>query len=297
MEPKVKTSQETPGAALRQAREARRLSLDEAAQALRLSPRIIAALEDDAYDRLPGPTYVRGYLRNYAQFLQLAPQPLIDTYNRRPEAAQRAEMTAPAPVRQATSSDAMVRLGTVLVAVIVLGLAALWWSGKNALEIAPRTSTPAPTEDVVSAPADQPEPESQTVPATEPPAETPATTPSPEVNVATPPPAVEAPSVPRGTPARAAPALDPNVPNVPLARLVLYMHEDSWADVRDAQQRRLLYETIPAGRVVTVEGVAPLSVFLGNVAGVTVEFNGQQYDASRHKRGEVARFTLGAPRG
>lgn len=294
MEPKVKTSQETPGAALRQAREARRLSLDEAAQALRLSPRIIAALEDDAYDRLPGPTYVRGYLRNYAQFLQLAPQPLIDTYNRRPEAAQRAEMTAPAPVRQATSSDAMVRLGTVLVAVIVLGLAALWWSGKNALEIAPRTSTPAPTEDVVSAPADQPEPESQTVPATEPPAETPATTPSPEVNVATPPPAVEAPSVPRGTPARAAPALDPNVP---LARLVLYMHEDSWADVRDAQQRRLLYETIPAGRVVTVEGVAPLSVFLGNVAGVTVEFNGQQYDASRHKRGEVARFTLGAPRG
>jgi cytoskeleton protein RodZ len=93
----------------------------------------------------------------------------------------------------------------------------------------------------------------------------------------------------------AVPAPAPLAPNAPVSQLVLYVHEDSWADVRDAQQRRLLYETIPAGRVVSVDGVAPLSVFLGNVDGVTVEFNGQPYDTARHKRGQVARFTLGSP--
>lgn len=75
---------------------------------------------------------------------------------------------------------------------------------------------------------------------------------------------------------------------------MLYVHDDSWADVRDARQQRLIYETIAAGRVVTLEGVAPLQVFLGNVDGVRVEFQGRPYDAARHKRGQIARFTLGA---
>ena len=108
----------------------------------------------------------------------------------------------------------------------------------------------------------------------------------------------EQPSTTQSVAVAPAPAIPPSpAPNVPMSHLVLYVHEDSWADVRDAQQRRLLYETIPAGRVVSVDGVAPLSVFLGNVDGVTVEFNGQPYDALRHKRGQVARFTLGQPSG
>jgi cytoskeleton protein RodZ len=68
---------------------------------------------------------------------------------------------------------------------------------------------------------------------------------------------------------------------------------DSWADVRDANGNRLLYETIPAGRTVAIEGAAPLSVFLGNAEGVRVEFNGTVFDVTRHRRGDFARFTLG----
>lgn len=296
MEPKAKSWQEPgPGAVLRQAREERRLSIDAVAHELRLSPRLITALEEDAYDRLPGPTYVRGYLRNYAQFLKVPAQRLIDTYNNRPEATQRTDMTAPAPVRQATSSDAMVRLGTVLVAAVVFGLAALWWSGHDGSVPRLRPAPPLPAAESTdnASPAEPPAPAPETSPgtfaetATEPsaPQPTPAERPAPEpANVAE----VNNAAI------AAAPPIDPSAPR---SRLILYMHEDSWADVRDAQQRRLLYETIPAGRVVTVEGVAPISVFLGNVGGVTVEFDGQQYDALRHRRGEVARFTLGAPRG
>lgn len=300
MEPKAKPAQAVgpgPGATLRQAREQRGLGIDDVAQELRLSPRLIRALEEDAYDRLPGPTYVRGYLRNYAQFLGLVPERLIDAFNARPEAAQPTDLTAPAPVRQATSSDAAVRFGTVAVVAVVLALVVLWWNGQT--ETAP---TPQP-----EATADEP-PAGEVVPETTAAVPEPTVTPpNPETDVApaTPPvaasPAETRPDTARSdAPAAAAARVEPPPPvdpNLPMSRLVLYVHEDSWADVRDARQQRLLYETIPAGSVVTVQGVAPISVFLGNVAGVTVEFDGKPYDALRHRRGDIARFTLGAPRG
>jgi hypothetical protein len=59
------------------------------------------------------------------------------------------------------------------------------------------------------------------------------------------------------------------------------------------QRQKLLYENVPAGRSIAIEGVAPFSVFLGNAEGVRVEFNGQNFDIGRYKRGQVARFTLG----
>jgi cytoskeleton protein RodZ len=111
-----------------------------------------------------------------------------------------------------------------------------------------------------------------------------------------------------GTPSNAAPAETPAPvervttrtrravdipPGVPRARMVLHAIQESWADIRDARDNRLLYENVPAGRRISIEGVAPFSVFVGNADGVRVEFNGQDYDVSRHKRGQVARFTLG----
>lgn len=276
------------GASLRQVRNERRLSVDEVALSLKLSPRIIAALEEEAYDELPGPTYVRGYLRSYGMLLGLPPQQLIEQFNNLPKAAQRMDMTAPAPVRQVTSSDTMIRFGTLLVAVIVFGLAALWWSGKDgsnrrrpaAVATAPSSSVmPDSAAETSGAPAVVPEPIAKPT--------------EPSSNV-TEKPAVAAPAAAPMAAPEALPTPPPVDPNAPRARLTLRVSEDSWADIRDAEQRRLLYETVAAGRVVSVEGPAPLSVFLGNVEGVTVEYNGKPYDALRHKRGQIARFTLTA---
>ena len=78
------------------------------------------------------------------------------------------------------------------------------------------------------------------------------------------------------------------------ALLVLSTVQDSWVDVRDAQGNKLLYETVPAGRVVTLDGNAPLKVFLGNAAGVKIEFDGKPFNPIPYMHGQVARFTLGA---
>jgi len=59
------------GAALRAAREAAGLSADAVAQQLKLHPRQVRAIEEDDYGRLPGRTFVRGFVRNYARLVNL----------------------------------------------------------------------------------------------------------------------------------------------------------------------------------------------------------------------------------
>lgn len=282
--PPASTAGSMPGLRLRKVRTERGLSVDDVAQQLRLSPRVISALEEGAFERLPSATYVRGYLRSYAMLLGLAPQQLIDEFNTLPQAAQKNEMIAPTPVREAKSSDAMMRFGTLLVAGVVFGLAALWLTGKDG---STRKRTAQPTTPAVEATRSA-EPVAETPPAAEP-----SSKPDEPIITSS---GKSAPLITPAAPAIAAPAAATSTPdaNAPHVRLLLRLQEDSWVDVRDAQQRKLVYETLAAGRVMTVEGVAPLSVFLGNVEGVNIELNGQPYDALRHRRGQVARFTLGA---
>ena len=71
-----------PGVTLKKAREVRRLDLETVADQLNLSPMVLLALEDDDYERLPGPTFVRGYIRCYARLLKLSGDDLVRNYDR-----------------------------------------------------------------------------------------------------------------------------------------------------------------------------------------------------------------------
>ena len=62
---------------LRMAREAAGLSIDAVAQQLKLAPRQVKALEDDDFAELPGRTFVRGFVRNYARLLRLDPEAVV----------------------------------------------------------------------------------------------------------------------------------------------------------------------------------------------------------------------------
>lgn len=271
-----------PGQQLRQARVDARLSPEDVARSLQLSARHIAAIERDDYDQLPAATYVRGYLRAYAQLVGLAPERVIDTFNELPIANRRQRLAPPTPPPQISSNDGLIKLGTLAVAGVMLGLAIVWWQGQEPtsapatpavppVALAPETAPGAPVID----------------------AETETTVPPPAPRPAAPekPPEREASSVTPRLPSQA-PAVEID-PNTPRSRLVLYVTDESWAEVRDARGQRLIYETVAAGRVVTLDGVAPFQVFLGNAEGVRVELNGRAYDVLRHKRGQVARFTLG----
>ncbi len=70
-------SSETAGTVLARARTARRLSIDQAAQATRIRAPYLRALEADDFAALPAPVYVRGYLRTYAGHLEIDSAELI----------------------------------------------------------------------------------------------------------------------------------------------------------------------------------------------------------------------------
>lgn len=57
------------GAALRSEREKRNITIDDAASQLKISPRLLLALESGDVDSLPHPAYVRGFIRSYAGWL------------------------------------------------------------------------------------------------------------------------------------------------------------------------------------------------------------------------------------
>lgn len=82
------------GHLLRKARVMKGMSIEDVSRQLRLSVQQIEAIEKENYERLPGRTFLRGFIRNYANLVQLDPIPLlqllpestpvISTYERTP---------------------------------------------------------------------------------------------------------------------------------------------------------------------------------------------------------------------
>lgn len=68
------------GELLREARLSQSISTHEAALELRLKPEILEALEKEDWKSLPDPAYVRGFIKNYSNFLKLDSARLLALY-------------------------------------------------------------------------------------------------------------------------------------------------------------------------------------------------------------------------
>lgn len=69
-----------PGRLLREERERRGLTLDEISLATKLRPYILKTLEEEQWDSLPSPAFVRGFLRTYAKFLSMDEDKILGAY-------------------------------------------------------------------------------------------------------------------------------------------------------------------------------------------------------------------------
>jgi len=80
---------ENLGEYLKQLREEKNISVSQVAQALKTKLETIHAIEANDFGKIPAPTYVKGYLRSYANFLGIESDPLLMEYNRQfPQAKQ-----------------------------------------------------------------------------------------------------------------------------------------------------------------------------------------------------------------
>ena len=117
-----------PGPRLRDARLARSLDLDQAAEMLKLDARVLAALEQDDYAELPQSLYVRGYLSGYARLLCIPESEVLAEYRAFAGDSRAPELAIERSVRpQVRSSDTLVRWFSFLVIAGITSLVA-WWS-------------------------------------------------------------------------------------------------------------------------------------------------------------------------
>jgi cytoskeleton protein RodZ len=76
------------GERFRAAREARGLSFSQVAEQLRIRSVYLAAIEDENWNTIGAPVYIRGFLRTYARFLGIDPEEAVAAFNRtQPEPA------------------------------------------------------------------------------------------------------------------------------------------------------------------------------------------------------------------
>lgn len=289
------------GDILRRAREARRESLGDVAYALKLTSRQVEAMETERFDLLPGPAFVRGFLRNYARYLGIDSAALL---------ASLAKNAAAMPVELAPLSNAegvmptgraarSVRLPAALVAggllaVIVAGWFFDWFQMPDA-EPTSVELTQSEERDATLLPAPLEPPSPAAAPAVAPPLSSPAAG-AAEGAVANevPPqtPAVAAPgaapvSVPGDNAATTGPAALPGVEH-----LVFRFAGESWLEVRDATGAIIFSGLNAAGSTRTIQGRPPFGLVVGNAHKVTTEFRGQPLDLVPHIRVGVAKLTV-----
>jgi cytoskeletal protein RodZ len=111
------------GARLRQAREGQGLSLAQASVDTRILQQSLAALEEGAYQRLPGDVVTRGFIRNYAQYLGLPADDLIELYRRERGATDQIRVVAATTPPSSRSYVLPSFFGVFFVTVALVGLA------------------------------------------------------------------------------------------------------------------------------------------------------------------------------
>ena len=278
---------------LRAERERRGLSVQQAADDLRLDPRIIEALESGEFANVGAPVYAKGHLKKYAALLGIPNGDLAETI-------EQLDVPVPEPVNPeiATRIAAGARfggrssrrpvVGIALLAVLIVGV--LWWKpwrlrfGDRSIVAVPRATAPAavrPTR------ADGPPGAAAANPAR------PAGAPTPGVAVG-PGPTVAAGSATSPTGAPIAGSAMPPASGTAVA-LQFTMAADCWADVHDASGAAVFQGIVRAGTSRTISGRAPFTVILGHAAGVALRVADRPVAiAPSFINGSVARFVVAA---
>jgi len=287
--PEAEAPAPTAGMILQQAREAAGLTIDDVALQLKLAPRQVVAIERDDFANLPGRTFIRGFVRNYARLLKLDTDAVLGALTG--EHATPAERTPLAATSRAMgempterpSRPNVARWAIPLVLVGIVAIAAFYEFARPHASRVPAPATPI-------APATSPT--SSAVPLTNPArpaAEAATTAPAP----------TEAPAPASDPPAAAAPPAASTAPATqePAAaargnQLALRFGGTSWVEVRDRSGNVVLSMTGSDGATREIVIAPPGEVTVGNAGVVDATWRGRSLDVMAQSRQNVARIRL-----
>ncbi|MGE5338347.1 MAG: helix-turn-helix domain-containing protein [Gemmatimonadota bacterium] len=272
------------GTQLAEARKAMSLSVTDIAARLRINPKQVSAIEGENFAALPGPAYLRGFVRNYAKEVRLDAAPLIEALNRRlePAVSEDAPARGPSPLVRAAERERISRTLVIVGAVVALIVFAVagWISTRPARQVdatatsgkasaaPPMATAGGTTTGVDSAP---------------PAAAVPASAPTPGENAA---PIGAANASGAAGAAAATPGAEPGA-------LRFGFRGVSWVEVTQQDGTVLLSQSNPADTEQIVRGEPPFKIVIGNASVVTLEYGGKSIDLQPvTSAGNVARLTL-----
>ena len=260
------------GERLREAREAQGISIAQAAAETRILQRYLAALENGDYQHLPGDIYARGFVRNYASYLGLPQDEMVEIYRR--------ERGTSEPIRvMPVTSAPRIRgvfipsfFGVFFVVLTLIGLTYLLLSATN--RIGDSALMPLPTATAPAVP--------QSIPTAAAPTSAPVLAEAPTAPAATPQAAGGLVSAEPTATAQAAPIVGE-------VRIAPGDNPGSWVNI--IQDGRSVYQgTLKPGTRREFKAQRTLRINIGNAAVVTIVVNGQEFTGLGGP-GEVFTFT------
>jgi len=317
-----------PGARLKAERERRGLSLQKAADEMRLDAWVVAALEADDYDRVGPTVYAKGHLKKYASLLTLPWEEILSGYEARrsapADAAPATLMRAANPTAAGSSTASKVARGQLAggLLLLLIVVVVLWWKPWQQRSAAhAKDSAVADTSASIAANPTGADPgagvdasgDADEGGGASPGGESTARDSTVRDSVA-PDPVVrdsaardsaardkvarDAPgtaATPAGLAAAATGADNKAVAGAGVVHLRMSFSAESWVEVHDASGHRVFSGYGQANSVKTLVGDGPLRVYLGFASGVQLEVNEHAVAiGSAFVHADVARFQAGA---
>ncbi|MCA6217576.1 helix-turn-helix domain-containing protein [Ideonella sp. B7] len=294
------------GQLLRAAREAQGMHVAALAAVLKVPAAKLEALEADRYDELQGATFLRALAKAACRALKIDPAPVLA---RLPRAEVdplgtigqgiNARFRADQPQRELVDNGGSKRGLLIAVVVLVLAAAALWllpsgvfqWGSlTTTVETAlPASSVASAVESVASAASSV---VGQSAAAMETVASSAATASAPALSASEAHEAAVA-GAPLGASGVVAPAASaPPVAPTGHGMVQLRAAAPSWVELIDATGQSLVGRILHQGEMINIEGVLPMRLKVGNVAGTEVVFQGRPVDLKPLARDNVARLEL-----
>ncbi|MCP4485887.1 MAG: helix-turn-helix domain-containing protein [Gammaproteobacteria bacterium] len=296
-----------PGDRLQAARIEMGLSVEDVANRMHLSVAILESIEENNFEDITAPIFVKGYLRSYARIASLDEEEIIsqylDFYSDEDPPINSTSNTS----TEISSDDARIKWTTFTVIIVLGGLLAAWWWNKDqshndALSLAVEQSEAVKiVEPANGSPLLEPEIIASSEASNEE-AEVAVVVEEMEQQID-----IEIPesgiSTANQTGAEAEPIVSASEEPFDEVsqkaatgsdKLEVIIHADTWADIKDANGHRLSYDLLRADRQLTFIGQAPFSAFFGNGHGVEVMFNGEEVEiASRIMDDNTVRLKIG----
>lgn len=304
----------SPGNVLRTEREQRGMTLNHVAERLYLNSNVIQALEQDAYEDLPAPTFVRGYIRNYAKLMEINPEPLVEAYTQLTQAIP--PPITPHRTKEHASTvhtDAWwFRWGLPVLVVTVLVFGVLWQfypggtSLPNSTSHLPNAGNEQLTTNLASSNNNTAPSMGLTTPETDP---TPAYTYTPPDENASNDASVMLMNN-GGVDSNAETAADQTTDATIVGEesegdesaaaapvdttLRIIYGRDSWTRVIDSADNRLYVGVKRNGQTLEVDGKPPYTVRFGVLRNITVEYQGQKTEAESYPQRRGRTLTIGS---